>query len=515
MRLSGLLSNINVLERSGPDDAEIKGLAYDSRKAGDGFLFFALPGIHADGHAFIDAALDRGARAVIHSLPMSREREGVSYIRVLNPRIVMSPVSAEFYGHPSRELTVLGVTGTDGKSTTVSLIHQLLEAMGRKAGFLSTVQYQTESKSNSGAKSNPYRQSTPEATEVQAILREMLDAGCEYGVIEATSHGLSERNNRLGDVDFDVAVFTNVTHEHLEFHGSLEQYRRDKANLFKALDSSLWDGAFGVVNTDDPNAPMFINATKKRVFTYSLNDPASDFFADNIETSLTGSGVNGTSFSGSRFTLHEDGKTHSCLINLPGTFNVENVLASLIAVRGVLCCTVEELLPLLPGLKPVKGRMNTVRKGQPFTLIVDYAHTPAAFEKLFPMVRRITPGRVIAVFGSAGERDTEKRSLQGRIASKYSDIMILTDEDPRGEHSLDIIREIASGCSERKEGETLLMIPERKNAILKACSLARQGDTVLLLGKGHESSIIYKDGPIPWDETQAAEESLAALGYSG
>ncbi|HOV64174.1 MAG TPA: UDP-N-acetylmuramoyl-L-alanyl-D-glutamate--2,6-diaminopimelate ligase [Spirochaetia bacterium] len=510
MRLTGLLSNINVLEYHGPRDADITGLAYDSRKVKEGFLFFALPGIHADGHDFIEAAIGQGARAVIHSRSLSTMREGIAYLRVEDPRIVMSPVSAEFYGHPSQELTIVGVTGTDGKSTTVSLIHQLLEAKGFKAGFLSTVQYQTTS-----VRSNPYRQSTPEATEVQAILREMLDSGCQYGVIEATSHGLSHRNNRLGDVDFDVAVFTNVTHEHLEFHGSLEQYRNDKANLFRALDHSLWDGAFGVVNRDDPNADLFIHATKKKVRTYSLKDPHADFFADRIETSLGSGGTNGGTFFGTKFVLHEGGRAHNCTISLPGSFNVENVMASILAVSGLLDCPVSELIPFLPALKPVKGRMNAICKGQPFTLIVDYAHTPAAFEKLFPMMRKTTEGRLIVVFGSAGERDTEKRSLQGAIASRYADLMILTDEDPRGEDSLSIIREIASGCPERKEGRDLLMIPDRREAILTACSRAEPKDTVLLLGKGHESTIIYADGPIPWDEIKAAEEALASLGYRG
>ncbi|HUZ17586.1 MAG TPA: Mur ligase family protein, partial [Spirochaetia bacterium] len=249
-RLSEFTSTITINRRIGGVDPLIRGIAYDSRMASAGSLFFALGGIHTDGFLFIDGAIERGAAAIVCSRAPERPHEGIVYLVVDDPRRVMSPIAAEFYGHPSRKLKVIGVTGTDGKSTTVFLAHQLIEKLGKASGFLSTVQIKTGE--NIGK--NRYRQSTPEASEIHAILAEMVDQGKEFAVIEATSHGLSERTGRLADVRFSGGVMTNVTHEHLEFHGSFEQYRSDKANLFRALEG---EGAFGVVNCEDASSDLF------------------------------------------------------------------------------------------------------------------------------------------------------------------------------------------------------------------------------------------------------------------
>jgi len=236
-KLSILTENIKILEKHGSSDPEITGLAYDSRNVKKGFLFFAYKGIHADGHNYIKQAIQNGASAIIHSTPLDLYDQNTAYIRADNPKILLSPVSAVFNDHPSKKLKVIGVTGTDGKSTTVSLVFQLLTVMGKKTGFLSTVQY----KSGGEIVKNPYRQSTPEAVEVHSILSEMVNNGCEYAVLESTSHGLSSRNNRLGDVFFNAAVLTNISHEHLEFHGTFEQYISDKANLFRFLNKGMED----------------------------------------------------------------------------------------------------------------------------------------------------------------------------------------------------------------------------------------------------------------------------------
>ncbi len=501
-KISILLRDINTISKAGAPDATITGLTYDSRLLKRGDLFFALDGIHTNGHAFIAQAIEKGAAAVIHTKPLDSYDPRIAYIRVSDAKKLMPILSARFFDHPSDKLAVIGVTGTDGKSTTVSLIHQLLEGFGRKAGFLSTVSYKVAD----SIEKNPYRQSTPEATEIQALLHEMVVQGKEFAVIEATSHGLSEKTARLAEVSFDAGVFTNITHEHLEFHGSFEQYLSDKTNLFRALGKrSKPYPCFGVANLDDPHHARFIEASVKPVFTYSITRADADIYAIDLNA--------GT--SGSEFVLVRNNRKYPVRIPLPGTFNVENTLAAALVIEKLLKVPMEEIVPKLPSLVSVRGRMNPILCGQDFSVIVDYAHTPGAFLKLFPQIRKTGKGRLIVVFGSAGERDTEKRSQQGKIAGEYCDLLVLTDEDPRGEESLDIIREIASGCPNRRPGTDIFFIPDRREAIRKAFALANSDDTVLLLGKGHEATIIYKDGPIPWDEIGVARDVLAEMGYRG
>lgn len=507
--LSTLIADLDVIETRGPLVRDIAGLAYDSRGVKPGYLFFALPGVHADGRGFIPAAIDAGAVAIVHEGELDGYRPDIAYLRVPSSRIAMSPVAAAFYGHPSRSLAVLGVTGTEGKSTTVYLIWQLLNLSGRKAGFFSTVMSDT----GDGEKPNPEHQTTPEATAVQRMLASMRDSGCEYAVVESSSHGLSPKLNRLGDVCFDVGVFMNVTHEHLEFHGSFEQYRDDKANLFRALDRTthtkdLRSGrrevpSFGVACGDDRSAPYFAAATSKRTMVFSSKGGPADFSAADIRSDERGAS----------FVIEAEGRKVPARIELPGAFNVDNALAALIAVSGIAGEDWERLLPLLPKLKPVLGRMTRVDCGQPFEVIVDYAHTPSSFKTVFPPVRARAAGRMICVFGSGGERDTEKRPQQGRIAADYFDVVILADEDPRGEDPTELLEMIAAGCPERRRGEDLFVIPDRPTAIRRAFELARPGDIVMLLGKGHENSIIYAKGAQPYDEIACAREQLARLGY--
>lgn len=531
MRLSAFTGRINRITETPAADPEIVGLTYDSRLAAEGFLFFALPGIHVDGHDFIPQAVSRGARAVIYSHDLDRGKmpgsgQGVKYIRVADTRRAMSSASADFYGNPSKRLRTVGVTGTDGKSTVVYFIRQLLELSGRRAGYLSTVQYSTGGE----IRSNPFRQSTPESVEIHRILAEMVEGGSEFAVIEATSHGLSERTARLEDVRFEAGVFTNITREHLEFHGTFERYLSDKSRLFAKLDEASSDGvdSFGVVNEADPSAGHMRSATSRRVYGYKLSDdPAAEQgisggasggsrsdLAGGSRTDLAGRIIRQTP---EELTLivESGGRTARTTLPVPGAFNAENGLAALLTVSRLVDADPLELAPLFSRLEPVKGRMNSVRAGQPFTVIVDYAHTPGSFSRLFPLIRERTPGRLIAVFGSAGERDREKRPVQGKIASSYADLIVLTDEDPRGEAPLAILREIAAGADGKTEGDDLLLIPDRNEAIETALKSAGPGDTVLLLGKGHETSIIYASGPVPWDEADAARRTLDRLGHRG
>jgi UDP-N-acetylmuramoyl-L-alanyl-D-glutamate--2,6-diaminopimelate ligase len=514
------------VDRQGDGNPEVMSLEYDSRNVKPGSLYFALPGIHADGHAFIGDAVSRGAVVVVYQQELDTKLFSAScvFIRVADSRFAMSPIAAAFYGFPAERLTMIGVTGTEGKSTTVYLIWQLLRLTGKKAGFISTVQY-----SHGGdAEWNSEHQTTPEAPVIQYRLAQMLQNGAEYAVIEASSHGLSARTNRLGGIAFDAAVMTNVTHEHLEFHGTWEQYRNDKANLFRSLDirAKTNPNSFGVINADDKSADFFSAATKQKTFRFStvLSDSKPDGKAASPHDLRLCSIESGA--DGNRYEVFNasDGKTFTIEDKLPGAFNAGNVLAALLVVSQLKQKPpwrtagtpggVETISTHIQQLEPVRGRMTSVNKGQPFEVLIDYAHTPSSFSTIFPPLRaRISKkgGRIISVFGSAGERDTKKRSEQGAIAARWSDVVILTDEDPRGEDPMAILEEIAGGITNLRREETLFLIPNRPEAIRKAFSLAKSGDLALLLGKGHEGSIIYRDFTVKYDEIAEAEKALDEL----
>ncbi len=482
-------------------DQEITDITNDSRQVVPGSLYAALRGQHVDGHTFIPQAIAAGAAAVLCEEMPREPRPDVAWLVAPNARLALSELSDRFYGSPSRSLFVIGVTGTDGKTSTVSFIHQLLSAVAGRSAFLSTAAMQI------GPREEPnlLHQSTPEAPEIHRTLRRMLDHGSRYAVLESTSHGLSRRTCRLAHVDYGAGVFTNLSHEHLEFHGTFEQYRDDKANLFRALDtrdvSTDLPEPFGVVNGDDPNALYFRSATTRSVVTYALESPA-DYGARTIELKT----------AGSRFTLITPAGSLPCRLPVPGRFNVLNALAAIATVAHI-GFKVEVLADAVSRLQPVRGRMNVVL-ASPFPVIVDYAHTPGSFESVLPFFQEHGAGRLIVVFGSAGERDVAKRPLQGAVADRYADVIVLTDEDPRAEDRMEILRQIASGCPGRIAGEDLLLIPDRREAIRRAVSLARPGDTVLLLGKGHETTIIGPHEATPWDETEVAKEEIGRLGYT-
>jgi len=502
---AGIVKLINA-ER----DPEISSLEFDSRAVKKNSLYFALPGLHADGHSFIDKAIGNGASAIVFQNELSRYnldyRKDVAYIQVKDSRFAMSPIAAAFYSNPSERICCIGVTGTEGKSTTVYLVFQLLRALGQKAGFISTVEFSVDGAENK----NPEHQTTPEATIIQRRLCEMLENSCAFAVLECSSHGLSPLTNRLGNVLFDAAIMANVTREHLEFHKTFEQYRFDKANLFRGLRPKSGKVPFGVVNACDPSAEYFKNATEYPVYSFAAcAAPCLPQPLLALKSIRPASGGNEYEVFDS-----ETKETYTIKDNLPGAFNANNVMAALITVSKLLKISIKELIPAVAGLRPVHGRMTTVDCGQDFEILVDYAHTPSSFETIFPPIRGRLPAgaKIIAVFGSAGERDTEKRSRQGKIASQWADIVILTDEDPRGEDPLAILEEIASGVEGKIRGETLFLIPDRPEAVKKAISLAKKRDIVLLLGKGHENTIIYSRGgktTIPYDEVECAKAALA------
>jgi UDP-N-acetylmuramoyl-L-alanyl-D-glutamate--2,6-diaminopimelate ligase len=498
----------------------ISGVACDSRRVVPGGCFVAVPGSHADGHAFVDAAVRAGAAAlVVERRRPPAEVAPATQLVVDASQLALATVAAWWYADPAASLGVVGVTGTDGKTTTAGMAVAAMEAAGVRTGLVSTA----EQKVGDARAATPTHVTTPEATELQCALRAMADAGDAAVVIEATSHGLALE--RVGEIAFDVAILTNLTHEHLEFHGTFEAYRAAKRSLFERLGGGrgddpaggrkpaslpgdrLWPRA-GIVNADDPNAAAFESATRSvgaRLVTYGTS-PAADVRATDI--ARTGDGLTAT------ITTRRGAATLK--LPLAGRFNVHNALA-VVALGDVLELDPGLVLAGLAGFSGVRGRMERIDRGQPFTLVVDYAHTPASLATVLDdLAGLVGPGGgLIAVFGSAGERDVAKRGLQGRVAGDRCRIVIATDEDPRGEDSLAILEQIAAGAEAAglHRGEELLLIPDRRLAIAEAIGLARPGDVVLLAGKGHERSIIYAASEVPWDERRVAEECLAAAGY--
>ena len=548
----------------------ISNLVFDSREAGKNSLYFALPGTHTDGNNYIAQAILAGANAVVFQGNLSRSQQediaeailkrtmnnalsdeslkfAPALIKVPDARFAMAPVSARFYDNPSERLIVIGVTGTEGKSSTVSFIWQLLRAAGEKAGFISTVEYSF----GGDALPNPQHQTTPEAPIIQHHLNEMLENGCKYAVVETSSHGLSTKLNRCGNILFDCGVFMNVTLEHLEFHKNFETYRSDKANLFRALDKhnhiktiageKQKINSIGIVNLEDPSAQYFIDATKHHVYGFTTEGKAGKAAAENGSNAtplppipenlryMTARNIASATY-GLTFDVDADGTdsiysehydpvqprphTHfSIKASLPGAFNAYNLMASITAVSSVTGKSFEELAALIPQLTPIKGRMTVIDQGQPFELIVDYAHTPSSFETIFPPIRKRCSGRMFALFGSGGERDLTKRPLQGQIAAKFCDVIVLADEDPRGEDPVELLKMIAVGAEKEGKvmGDNLFIIHDRPQAIRETFKMAQKGDIVLLLGKSHENSIIYKDHVMPYDEISEAKKALGEL----
>lgn len=502
--LSQLLKHLPTARVLGSDSQPISGVAYDSRKVQPGDLFVAIRGTHTDGHRYIANALERGASAVAvderYWDASSTATLKVPIVILPNSLVALSPLAAAFYNYPGRELKVVGITGTKGKTTTTSLTSRVLDSC-YNTGMIGTLDFKI------GARqwANKTRQSTPEALEIQQMLREMVQAKCDYAVIEATSHALSANWNRLGDCDFDVAVFTNVTHEHLDYHGSVEQYRRDKARLFEALGQSSNREPWTIVNADDPYHQLFFDAAPShaRRFSFALKAQA-DLRAEAIEATP----------SGTRAVLHSPWGSAPIALRLPGIFNLVNSLAA-ISVGLSQGIELETCIAALEAVEGVRGRMQPVDLGQPFAVIVDYAHNPDSFEQVMSMLRPLTKGRIIALFGSAGERDRAKRPMQGAIAARYCDYLVLSDEDPRAEDRYAILEEIAAGAEQegKRQGSGYVCIADRREAVQHALAYAQPDDLVLLLGKGHESTIQYDGYDMEWNEAEEAEKALRALGY--
>lgn len=492
-KLSRLLEGVNVLETP-PADPEVTGLCYDSRRLKAGDCFVAIPGTHTDGHRYVETALRDGAVAAV---VQHRVGTGWPQVMVEDTRRALALMSSTFYGHPSRAMAVVGVTGTDGKTTTTTMIHQMLQASGRKTGSMSTVDIRVGDRVDL----NDSRQTTLEALEIQQELAAMREAGISHVVLETSSHGLAL--HRVLGVDYDVAVFTNIAHEHLDFHKTIEAYREAKASLIGLTENSAAKGMLktAVLNRDDPSYAYLVNRNIDRRFTYGIQLDA-DLKATKIEATVEGLLVEATTPLGPL----------SMRLRLNGRWNAANALAA--AATGVaLGLTLDEIREGLQQYRGVSGRMERVDLGQPFSVIIDYAHTPQSLEKVLRELRPITKGRLIAVFGSAGDRDREKRPWMGEIAARLSDYAVFTNEDPREEDAMAILSEIAAGAEEVgwTEGANYARIEDRRQGIAHAIRRARPGDTVVLAGKGHERSILIGRGKEPWDERAAAEAAIRGV----
>jgi len=498
MKLGPLLESAQIPVPAGAAELDVRAIAYDSRRAAPGSLFVAIEGFHRDGHEFVADAVKQGAVAVV---AQHKIRTKAPVAVVADSRAALADLAAEVFEHPTRKLKLVAVTGTDGKTTTVHLVSDVLEAGGEHTGFATTVDFKVADH----VWANDTRQSTQEAVEIQEFFAELLVAGGTWGVLEATSHALALR--KLRGCEVDIAVFTNLSPEHLDFHGTLQSYLEAKGILFGMLGQSADKGVpkTAVLNADDPHWQYLVDrAAGASVITYGI-----DAHADVQGTVLSADA------SGSRVRVEARGETVEIALPLVGRFNVHNALAAIAAglAAGVPLAKARDALQRA---KSVRGRMERVDCGQPFSVIVDYAHTPESLDKVLGLLRPLTKGRLIAVFGSAGERDRTKRPRLAEVAAKHADFFVITQEDPRLEDPAGILAEIEAGATGagKARGADYAVIDDRREAVRDAMRRAQAGDTVLLAGKGHEGSIIVGEEKRPWDEAAAARDALRELGFA-
>jgi UDP-N-acetylmuramoyl-L-alanyl-D-glutamate--2,6-diaminopimelate ligase len=497
MTLRDLLAGAGIQAGPPADDVEIGALAYRSESVTEGALFFCVPGFTADGHDFAAEAVERGAAALVCERPL---RLGVPEVVVPDVRAAMAPLAGAFYGDPTRELRVVGVTGTNGKTTTAFLVRHLLEHAGIQTGLLGTVW------SVVGGRQEEVVRTTPEAIDLQRTFREMLDAGDAACVIEVSSHALDL--HRVDAIAFDCAVFTNLTQDHLDFHGTLEDYFGAKRRLFVPHTSS--PPRVPIVNVDDRwgarIADELAESGHGELVTVAIERDA-DLRACDVRSSV----------SGARFTCVANHERAEVRLPLPGLFNVSNALGALAAARA-LGVEFADAASSLASAPSVPGRFEPVEEGQRFSVIVDYAHTPDSIENVLVASRELLEqtggGRLVCVFGAGGDRDRDKRPLMGAAARRLADHVVVTSDNPRSEDPNTIIAAIVEGANAAQSGARaqLEIEPDRRAAIERAVKLAGEGDLVLIAGKGHEQGQEFEGGrKVPFDDREVAREALRAL----
>ncbi|RMG19703.1 MAG: UDP-N-acetylmuramoyl-L-alanyl-D-glutamate--2,6-diaminopimelate ligase [Bacteroidetes bacterium] len=480
--LKDIIADISVEEIRGELDKEISDIQFDSRKIREGQLFVAQKGTQTDGHQFVDMAIANGAAAIMCEQLPARLKEGVTYLRVANSQQALALALAEFFGHPAKSLQVVGITGTNGKSTTVSLLHDLFSALGCKSGLISTIQYKV------GTTVLPASHTTPDARQLQALFARMRDEGCEYCFMEVSSHALMQQ--RTAGIPFAMAVFTNISHDHLDYHGTFAAYIRAKKRLFDGLSPQ----AIALINTDDRNARVMVQNCAATVKTYALKRMA-DYRARLLENTFEG------------LLLEIDGQEVWC--RLMGSFNAYNLLAAY-AVAREAGLEAQEVLTHLSSIKGVAGRFEVIRSGpKQITAIVDYAHTPDALENVLKTIADINQHshQLIVVMGCGGNRDRAKRPKMGKIAAEWADQLIITSDNPRNEDPHAIMQEVLEGVPQKQRSK-VLMIENRRAAIETACRLAGDRDIVLVAGKGHENYQEIRGVKHPFDDREVLRETF-------
>ena len=463
MVLTDLIKNVNPVNVAGPTDIEITGINIDSRRIKDGHLFVAMRGTQVDGHKFIPKAVELGAKAVLCEDMPEQKADGVTYVQVASTEDAVGKAATAFYGDPSRKLRLVGVTGTNGKTTIATLLYNMFTKLGHKCGLLSTVcNYIVDEKV-------PADHTTPDPIELNELLARMVEAGCEYAFMECSSHAIAQK--RIGGLHFTGGIFTNLTRDHLDYHKTFENYRDAKKAFFDSLPKS----AFAITNADDKNGMVMVQNCKANIKTYSTRTVA-DFKGRIIECHFEG--------------MYLDIDGHEVGVNFIGKFNVSNLLA-VYGAAVMLGQQPEDVLVTLSTLHSVNGRLEPIHSPEGYTAVIDYAHTPDALENVLNAIHDVLGGKghVITVCGAGGNRDKGKRPLMAQEAVRQSDKVIITSDNPRFEEPQDIINDMLAGLNAQQMRKVLTIV-DRTEAIRTACMMAQKGDVVLIAGKGHED---YQD----------------------
>lgn len=484
MRLGDVCKDIDFELCQGSLDTEITGMCYDSRQATHGSLFVCITGMKTDGHLYADSAIKNGAVAILAQEKLALD-QNVTLLLTGDTRRALGAAAANYFDHPSRQLKVIGVTGTNGKTTVTHLIQAILEENQQPTGIMGTLYARL------GDNIRDYGHTTPESSDIQNFFRFLLDNQARYAVMEVSSHALEL--NRVEQVDYHAAVFTNLTQDHLDYHGTMEKYGEAKCKLFKMIPPM--PGRFAVINADDPAAPLFTEACPGSYYTYGVNNPA-DYRAVQIESNIRGT----------RFLVEGRDEEFAIEMKLIGGFSVYNALAAIAYARAeqVPITVIQSAMAKVAG---VPGRFEQVDMGQDYTVIVDYAHTPDGLENILRTGREIAANRLITVFGCGGDRDRTKRPLMGGIAGQYSDFSIITSDNPRTEDPLKIIDDILPGIN-KVENSRYAVIPDRREAINQAIHIAKTGDLVIIAGKGHETYQLVNGKVLDFDDRKVAAELI-------
>lgn len=491
-KLQELIALLPEAEISGNAGQLIKGIAHDSRKVVPGALFVCLTGNRVDGHDYIEQARQAGATAILVEKDVAVE--DMTVIKVPDTKVAMRKITPFFYDYPGLKLRIIGVTGTNGKTTTTYLIRDILRAAGYKVGIIGTIQILIEDETR------PISNTTPDVIDLQTVLAEMAEQGMDYVVMEVSSHALAL--DRVAGCEFDVGVFTNMTRDHLDFHGTFERYADAKAELFRKLNNvdNIKLGKTAIINTDDPIADFMLKNTQCRKMTYGVRNKAS-LVANNIKIESMGAHLV-VNTSEEKIPLH---------LNITGMFNVYNVLAAIGAAlaEGIDVSTIKKALE---SFQSVPGRFEVVNAGQPFSVIVDYAHTPDGLENILKTAQEFARRRIIVVFGCGGDRDRTKRPIMGTLAMQYADVVIATSDNPRTEDPDTILDEIEVGiCEGSYENKVYNRVADRREAIYLAIGFAEEDDIVIIAGKGHETYQILKDKTISFDDREVARAAIMEM----